>query len=131
MENDQYHGHKTLKDGTHLPLTSDEAERLWNDMERRREATAIKYPDEQSTLNGMCEAHQRLRDFGWDDACYCPKDGSIFEVIEAGSSGVHKCHYHGEWPKGTWWIHGEDGDLWPSRPILYRKLPNTLPTTER
>ena len=67
----------------------------------------------------MFEARQRLMELGWNDAIYCPKDGSEFDAIEAGSTGIHKCHYSGEWPDGHWWIAG-DGDLYPSRPVLYR-----------
>ena len=40
----------------------------------------------KTALRMMCDAYQRLKDFGWNDAIYCPKDGSIFDVIEAGSS---------------------------------------------
>ena len=37
-----YHGHKTLADGSHVKLTSDEAERLWNDATRQKEERAAK-----------------------------------------------------------------------------------------
>ena len=55
-----------------------------------------------------------------NDAIYCPKDGSVFKVIEFGSTGIFDCHYDGEWPKGRWWTH-DGGDLWPSRPVMYLK----------
>lgn len=55
-----------------------------------------------------------------NDAVYCPKDGTVFDAIEVGSTGIHPCHYDGEWPHGSWWTH-EAGDLWPSRPCLFRK----------
>lgn len=80
-------------------------------------------PDEPAAIRMMFEAHQRLKELGWNDAIYCPKDGSEFDVIEPGSTGIHRCHYHGEWPTGKWYI-AADGDLWPSRPVLYRKTPN-------
>jgi hypothetical protein len=76
-------------------------------------------PDERSALLQMHEAFARLKELGWKDAIYCPKDGSLFHAIAAGSTGIHDCLYMGEWPKGSWWI-AEAGDLWPSRPILYR-----------
>ena len=60
-----------------------------------------------------------MKRLGWNDAIYCPKDGSLFLVIEPGSTGRHVAHYDGEWPKGTWWVH-EAGDLWPSRPCLFK-----------
>lgn len=76
-------------------------------------------PTEQDALIAMFDAYQRLKEFGWRESCYCPKDGTLFDAIEAGSTGIHTCHYDGEWPKGTYWIH-EDRDLSPSRPILFR-----------
>lgn len=79
---------------------------------------AENMPDEKAALAQMFEAWQRLKELGWNDACYCPKDGSMFSAIEPGSTGIHECNYTGDWPKGTWWIY--DGDVWPSRPILWR-----------
>ena len=76
-------------------------------------------PTEKDALSVLFEAYQRLRELGWNDAIYCPKNGSVFSAIEAGSTGVHECTYTGEWPDGSWWIH--DGDMWPARPILWRK----------
>lgn len=42
-----------------------------------------------------------------------------FQVIEAGSTGIHPCVYQGKWPNGHWWITA-DGDMCPSRPVLFR-----------
>jgi hypothetical protein len=80
-------------------------------------------PTEKEALRAMFNAYQRMRELGWREAIYCPKDGTPFQVVEAGSTGIHECSYSGEWPKGTWWIHA-DGDVWPSHPILYRDYPN-------
>lgn len=88
-------------------------------IERRRQAWAEKMPTQDDAIAQMIEAYRRLEDLGWKNATYCPKDGSSFDVIEAGSSGVHECIYMGDWPKGGWFVVAE-GDLWPSRPILYR-----------
>lgn len=74
---------------------------------------------ERRALLSMFTAYDNLRRMGWRDAIYCPKDGTVFEAIEAGSTGIHDCHYHGEWPNGHWWVH-TDNDLYPSRPILFR-----------
>ena len=76
-------------------------------------------PTERDAIVALNRAYQRLREMGWNDPIYCPKDGSTFDVIEAGSTGIHPCHYQGEWPKGSWWV-SDGGDLWPSRPTLYR-----------
>lgn len=98
-------------------------------LRERHERDEAEMPDDRAALLVMFRGFDRLRQLGWRDACYCPKDGSTFEVIEAGSTGIHRAHYEGEWPKGTWWIH-EDGDLWPSRPILFRLIPPAAPCDE-
>ncbi len=70
----------------------------------------------------MWNAFQELKRLGWNDAMYCPKDGTHFDVIEAGSTGIHDANYEGKWPTGSWWIY--DGDISPSRPILFRLRPS-------
>lgn len=115
-------GHKTLTDGSHVPLRRDEASALWAACEAAREKRAADMPDEQAALNVMGQAFERLRELGWREAIYCPKDGTPFQVIEPGSTGIHRAHYHGEWPTGGWLIEG-DGDLWPSRPCLFKLYP--------
>lgn len=113
-------GHATLSDGSHVPVRQDEAEALWSAAEAGREKRAADMPTERDAIDTLFAAYQRLKELDWNDAIYCPKDGSSFDVIEPGSSGIHTCHYEGEWPKGHWWI-ADAGDLWPSRPILYRR----------
>jgi len=124
-------GHKTLGDGKggyyHEPLYADEAVELLRQVEERKAQREALMPDEDAALKLFFDAWLRLKDFGWREACYCPKDGRAFEAIEAGSSGRHRCHYSGEWPKGGYWIEG-NGDLWPSHPVLFRDLPT--PTRE-
>ena len=119
-------GHKTFSDGAggyrHTPLTRAEADALIAAHDKHTAERAARLPDEQAALRAMGDAYDRLRELGWREAIYCPKDGTIFDVIEAGSTGIHECHYEGDWPKGTWWIHAE-GDLWPSRPSLFRLRP--------
>jgi hypothetical protein len=90
-------------------------------IEIERERRAEQMPDDSSALNVLHDAHQRLMELGWQNPIFCPKDGTPFEVIEAGSCGIHKCIYMGEWPKGDWWIM-DGGDLLPSRPILFRPI---------
>lgn len=116
-------GHKTMRrdDGSHyhVPLLKDEADALWARVEESDRRRKELMPTEESARKMFFEAWQRLKEFGWNDAIYCPKDGTVFDVIEPGSSGVHACSYDGEWPSGRWWIQS-DGDLCPSRPALYR-----------
>lgn len=125
-------GHKTLTDGKgghrHEPLTRGEADKWLAAADAAKAAREASMPDEQTALQAMWSAYQRLCELGWREAIYCPKDGSYFDAIEAGSTGVHDCCYMGEWPKGSWWV-AADGDLWPSHPILFR--PRTTPAAPR
>jgi len=125
-------GHKTIDTGQrdehglpiyrHEPLSATEAETIWESVRRAHEDRVARMPDEKSALNAMHDAYTRLKDMGWRDAIYCPKDGSTFEIIEVGSTGIFRAHYQGEWPTGSWWAE-DAGDLWPSRPALFRLLP--------
>lgn len=119
-------GHKTFSDGAgsfrHEPLTRFEADALWQACEDAKAKRAADMPTEQDAIHAMWSAYQRLCELGWRDAIYCPKDGQTFKVIEPGSVGIHDCHYSGEWPSGGWWVHSE-GDLWPSRPCLFKSAP--------
>lgn len=122
-------GHKTFSTGRtgpfgfpelrHEPLTRAEAESLFAQVEQASAQRAVNMPTDDAAITVFFDAWERLRELGWRDAVYCPKDGTIFEVIEAGSTGIHDCSYIGEWPNGSWWIHA-DGDLCPSHPVLFR-----------
>ena len=74
---------------------------------------------ENTALHKLFEAYSELKRLGWNDIIYCPKDGTHFDAIEIGSTGVHDTYYEGEWPSGHWWI-AEAGDLWPSHPAMFR-----------
>ena len=122
---DRVAGHKTYRDGLgfrHEPLYEDEAAALMAQVEASDARRKELMPDEDAAIRMFFDAYIRLKDFGWRDAVYCPKDGTTFKVIEAGSTGKHDCIYQGDWPNGTWWIVG-DGDMSPSRPVLF-KAPN-------
>ena len=125
-------GHKTFREPginelgfsntRHEPITRAEADAIIAEVNARRAARAAAMPDEKSAIKTMFDAFDRLRELGWREAVYCPKDGSPFEVIEPGSTGIFRCHYEGEWPDGSWWLEC-DGDIYPSRPILFRLYP--------
>lgn len=102
-------------------ITKEQTDELLHDIDARKAARAAKMPDTEAALRQMFEAWLRLKELGWNQAMYCPKDGSEFAAIEAGSTGVFDCHYSGKWPTGSWWI-SDGGDLWPSSPILWRPL---------
>lgn len=78
--------------------------------------------NEDKLLKQLAKTYRELQKHGWQDAFYCPKDGSVFLAIEAGSTGIHECTYTGKWPEGTWWIH-EEFDMYPSKPILWKPKP--------
>lgn len=82
-------------------------------------ARAQAMPRTRDALDVLWSAYQRLRELGWREIIYCPKDGTVFDSIEAGSTGIHDCFYQGDWPDGSWWAP-DAGDLWPARPILFR-----------
>ena len=125
--NEKIAGHKTIRDPCgslrHEPLTESEIKRIVEECEREESERAKKMPDEQSAINQMFDAYLRLKELGWNDAIYCPKDGSLFSAIEAGSTGIHACNYIGEWPNGSWTVY--DGDAWPAHPILWRTRKET------
>lgn len=121
-------GHKTFSnpDGSfrHEPLYQHEADTIMAQVEANDKRRKELMPDEESARKLLFDAYIRLKEFGWNDAIYCPKDGRSFEVIECGSTGIHPCTYQGEWPKGSWWI--EDC---PSRPVLFRLLAELVKET--
>lgn len=115
-------GHKTLADGRHVPLERWEADALLEAAEKQKLQRAERMPDEQAAIKTLFDAWLRLKELGWSNPIYCPKDGSAFQVIEAGSTGIFRCTYQGKWPEGSWWVE-DGGDLYPSRPMLFRLYP--------
>jgi len=106
-----------------------DVDKLLEKIVQRKADRTKNMPTEQDAIDQIREGHQRLLELGWKDAIYCPKDGSMFSAIEPGSTGIHKCNYQGEWPKGNWWVY--DGDVWPSRPILWRPRKDDDPNVDR
>ena len=111
-----------MSDGTRVPMEPGEANALMEQIDAGNKKLKEDFPTEVDAIREMFRAYSRLKDFGWRDAIYCPKDGSQFDAIEAGSTGIHRCHYDGVWPDGYWWI-SSNNNLWPSRPILFRLDP--------
>lgn len=106
-------------------LSEEELNNAFAAIDAEREKRAEKTPTERAALVQMFEAYQRLKELGWNDAIYCPKDGSHFYVIEPGNTGIHDCSYYGKWPDGRWWVYNDD--MWPSRPILWKPKTQELP----
>ena len=96
----KYHGHATLSDGAHVAPSEDVMMSLWNAAMQRKADAARDMPTTKDALNGMHTGLSRLRDLGWKDGIYCPKDGEPFAMIQFGSTGIFEGWYMGEWPDG-------------------------------
>jgi len=128
----EYHGSARLADGSRVMFTPEQAKALWEASEAAQAKAEADFPDEQTALREISRAVQRLRDFGWRDGIYCPKDGSEFDIIEAGSTVVFRCRYDGKWPDGMWMTFC-DGDVYPSirAPLMFRLLPEAQAEYDR
>lgn len=75
---------------------------------------------ETSALLKLFEAWKALKELGWKEPRYFkwPKPGVEFEVIELGSTGIHRAVQLQSSPEQTVWV---DYD-WPSHPFLVRGL---------
>lgn len=78
-----------------------------------------KQMTERRAIIQMMEAWTRLRELGWKEIMYAPRDRTTFEVIEPGSTGIHPCQHWEEPTRGSFWVL-EPGDALPSHPILWR-----------
>lgn len=96
----EYRGSATLEDGTRVALTEAEAKALWDASTKAKEDAARDMPTTEEALRAMQSGHSRLRDLGWKEGMYCPKDGTPFAVIQYGSTGIFEGWYMGEWPTG-------------------------------
>lgn len=114
-------GHKTIRaeDGSthHEPLHKSESDQLMAQIQQEKQRRAELMPTEQDAARLMCSAHHRLKELGWRETCYGPTN-IVVQLIEPGSSGIHKGIRHEPWPEKTWWI---DGD-WPSNPCLFKAI---------
>lgn len=121
-------GHKTFCDGPlsfrHEPMHASEAEAIMASVKEAKRRRAELMPTEEDAARSMWEAYYRLKELGWRDATYCPRDGRALKFIEAGSSGIHDGHCDDQdmaHKRPTVWLHS-NGDLWPSQPILYKEI---------
>lgn len=87
-----------------------------------RRSIAQEMPTEQDAIYAMYRAYSRLRDLGWCDGIYMPKDGTPVTVIQIGSTGTFECRYSGEWADGYFNLY-DGGDVYPSRsaPPLFKQ----------
>lgn len=84
-----YHGHKTLIDGTHVPLTKDEADSFVQAIEEADAKRAEDMPTARDALAALIRAEQRLKDLGWwKGGGLRVKPGDECAIAETGSTGI-------------------------------------------
>lgn len=127
-------GHKTIDTGErdqhglpifrHEPITEAEASAIWASVEKAGKERAERMPDEKAAISALFEAWQRLKELGWNEPQYCPKDGTSFKVIELGSTGIFDCYYQGEWADGLYMV-SDDRDIYPTSTgvAMFKLLP--------
>lgn len=97
-------------------FTVTKGDEILAEAKERRRSIAQEMPTEQDAIDAMYRAYSRLRDLGWSDGIYMPKDGTAVTVIQIGSTGQFKCRYSGEWADGFFNLY--DGcDVYPSRSV--------------
>jgi len=120
--NDPIVGHKTFRnpDGLtfrHEPLHESEAQEIMARVEAQTKRRAELMPTEKDAVRMLTQAVERLKELGWRDTMYGPTNVEV-QLIEPGSSGIHRGSRWAPWPEKTWWI---DGDC-PSNPILFKPI---------
>ena len=55
---------------------------IWEAAEKEKAARAEAMPIEQDAIKALNQAYQRLKELGWNDPIYCPKDDSHFDEID-------------------------------------------------
>lgn len=117
-------GHKTFAnpDGTyrHEPLRRSEADSLIASIEASKLRREKAMPTERDAVRMMQDAWTRLKELGWKETMYGPTNVEV-QLIEPGSSGIHKGIRWNEWPEKTWWIDGDS----PSNPCLFKPIVET------
>ena len=113
------------RDGSHVPLIADEAQALWDESERQRAEIAARLPDENPPPRYVRAPSPK--DFGWRDATYRPKDGTVFDPPRLGLPEFD-CYYTGNWPEGSWWTWLMGTIWWPGDSILFRLKPKPMKT---
>ena len=86
------------------------------------------HPAEQRAIDAMYRAREYLKkNYGWNDIIYCPKDGTHFQIIENGSTGIFDGWYEGQWADGYWMVSdGQDLYVGFTGFSLFRLYPKDL-----
>ncbi len=104
-----------------IDVSQMDSEALFASIQSEIAQRAAAMPTEEDAMVAMLQAFERLKELGWKEAMYCPKDGTLFWALEPGCSAAGVCQYLGTWPTGRYWTHS-GGDLWPSRPALFKPM---------
>lgn len=92
-----YYGHKTLADGSHVPLTKDEAAEIIARIEASEAKRAADMPTARDALAELIRAEQRLKDLGWwRGGGLRVRRGDDCAVVEQGSTGMWSGHYQAD-----------------------------------
>lgn len=87
----EYYGHKTMIDGSHVPLTEDEAKSLWDSAMAAKAKRAETMPGVRDALGAMLDAKQRMQELGWWQGFGLKvRAGGECAVAESGSTGIWK-----------------------------------------
>lgn len=85
----EYQGHKTLIDGSHVPLTKDEAGAIMKAIKDADDKRARNMPTARDALTALVAAEQRMEDLGWwKGPGLRIKRGDECAVAETGSTGM-------------------------------------------
>jgi hypothetical protein len=98
------------------PIPPDSVLRILADAQEAKNARAAEMQTEQDAINAIHRAYSRLKDLGWRDGMYMPKDGTKVTVIQVGSTGQFDCAYVGEWSDGFFYLY-DSGDVYPTRSV--------------
>jgi hypothetical protein len=100
-----YYGHKTLADGSHQPLTKDEAQAIRDWVDAAAAKRASDMPTAKDALSALIQAEQRLKELGWwKGGGLRVRRGDDCAVAETGSTGMWTGHYAED---GQYVFHGD------------------------
>ncbi len=89
-------------------------QRMWAEAARRQRNWEAA--GEAAHLAVWRDAYNALLHLGWRDAHHAPTDRRILGIGGSGHVRVHQ-------RLGAHWFAEDAGDLWPSRPVLWKELP--------
>jgi hypothetical protein len=98
--------------------TEEQADAIIKALDADKAKRIDEMPDVDSALRVFTRSYRRLIELGFKEIIYHPKDGSTFEVIEPGSTGIFPCEFWESPTRGSFWIM-QDGGC-PSHPVLWR-----------